>query len=59
MHNVERTIQLSASDLVNHLSCRHLTALNVAVEAGKMNPPSGWDPMLALLRERGLAHQRD
>ena len=51
-------LQLSASDLVNHLACRHLTALNLAVTAGERKAPFRRDRMLELLVERGLAHER-
>jgi hypothetical protein len=50
--------ELSAADLVGHLSCRHLTQLDLAVARGKLQPPKVWDPLLQLLWERGLAHER-
>ena len=59
MHSVDGTLQLSATDLVNHLACRHLTELNAEVAVGTRVAPKGWDPMLELLRQRGLAHERD
>jgi hypothetical protein len=52
------TLQLSASDLVGHLNCSHLTALDLAVAAGKLSKPSVWDPVLELLAERGSQHER-
>ncbi|MCE2405727.1 MAG: TM0106 family RecB-like putative nuclease [Dehalococcoidia bacterium] len=58
MHSVQGRLQLSASDLVNHLACRHLTELNAEVAVGARAAPNNWDPMLELLRERGLAHER-
>ena len=58
MYQVDGKVQLSANDLVNHLACRHLTELNLEVESGLRAAPSGWDPSLELLRERGLAHER-
>ena len=58
MYTVDDKIQLSASDLVNHLACRHLTELNLDVESGQRDAPADWDPTLALLRERGLAHEQ-
>ena len=54
MYTVDGKIQLSANDLVNHLACRHLTELNLEVEAGLLAKPNGWDPELELLRDRGL-----
>ena len=58
MHYVDGNIQLSASDLVNHLACRRLTGLNMEVADGVRTAPGFWDPGLQLLRERGLAHER-
>ncbi len=52
-------IRFSASDLVGHLACRHLTALNLDVASGRRAAPKYWDPELKLLRERGLAHEED
>ncbi|MFZ5556830.1 MAG: TM0106 family RecB-like putative nuclease [Pseudomonadota bacterium] len=50
--------QLSASDLSWFLGCRHRTALDMAVARGEREPPNWVDPLLALLRERGLDHER-
>lgn len=50
---------LTASDLAGHLNCRHLTALNLAVANGALTKPSGWDPVLATLVERGETHERN
>jgi hypothetical protein len=47
---------LSATDLSNHLACRHLTALDYAVARGEKSKPASFDPRLAILRERGLQH---
>ena len=58
MHYVDGDIQLSASDLVNHLACRRLTGLNREVTAGVRSAPGNWDPALQLLWERGLAHEQ-
>jgi predicted RecB family nuclease len=52
-------LQLSASDLVNRLNCRHLTALDLSVANGVLPKPKVWDPVLALLAERGSAHERN
>jgi uncharacterized protein len=43
------TFQLSASDLVGHLNCRHLTALDRAVAEGALAKPQIWDPLLKIL----------
>ena len=58
MHSVDGRFQLSASDLVNHLACRHLTELNYEEAVGERVAPSRWEPTLELLRERGLAHEQ-
>ena len=52
------TIELSASDLSQFLGCRYRTALDLAVAHGRREPPHWADPVLELLRERGLAHER-
>jgi predicted RecB family nuclease len=58
VHKAGGTIHLSASDLVGHLNCRHLTALDLAVANGELPKPSVWDPVLELLVERGAQHER-
>ncbi len=52
-------IELSASDLSQFLSCHHLTALNLAVALGQRSAPTWTDPVLVVLRERGLEHERN
>jgi len=49
---------LSATDLSNHLACRHLTTLDHAVARGEKSKPESFDPRLVILRERGLEHER-
>ena len=51
-------IRLSATDLANHLGCRHLTGLDRSAARGEIKPPYWQDPMLDALRERGLVHER-
>ena len=46
-------IVLSASDLVGHLNCGHLTELDMQVANGALAKPKLWDPLLEILRERG------
>ena len=58
MEKASEIIQLSASDLVNHLACRRLTELNHEVAVGLRVAPEHWDPTLDLLWERGLAHEK-
>ena len=44
MRNVDDRLELSASDLANHLGCRHLTQLDLAVANGRLAPPEWRDP---------------
>ena len=46
-------IVLSASDLVGHLNCAHLTELDLQVAEGALAKPKHCDPLLEILRERG------
>jgi uncharacterized protein len=52
------TLQLSASDLVGYLGCRHLTELDAMVAAGTLRRPKVWDPLLEVLWKRGELHER-
>ena len=52
------TIRLSATDLSNHLGCRHLTCLDLAVARGEIDAPAYTDPALEALQERGYQHER-
>lgn len=49
--------QLSATDLVGHLNCAHLTALDRQVADGKLEKPKIWDPLLDILQQRGARHE--
>lgn len=49
---------LSASDLVGHLNCGHLTSLDLKVANGLLGKPAHWDPLLELLRARGAQHEQ-
>ena len=51
-------IVLSASDLVGHLNCGHLTQLDFQVATGVSAKPKRWDPVLEILRERGDRHEK-
>ena len=46
-------ILLSASDLSNHIHCKHLTQLNKKVIDGHLEKPFFANRVLDLLRERG------
>jgi predicted RecB family nuclease len=58
MFRAAASIQLSASDLVGHLNCRHLTLLDLALLNGSLDKPKIWDPLLAHLVERGERHEQ-
>lgn len=52
------TLGLAATDLVGHLTCHHLSALNARVARGEVAPPPyREDPHLEALIERGRAHE--
>ncbi|MCJ7797599.1 MAG: hypothetical protein MUQ56_12705, partial [Thermoleophilia bacterium] len=57
MRTREDGIILAATDLSNHLTCRHHTALDLAAARGLLAPPTYRDPALAVLQERGLQHE--
>jgi predicted RecB family nuclease len=58
MQSIGSLLRFSASDLVGHLDCHHLTALDAAVARGSMQKPKIYDPVLETLVERGRAHER-
>src|SRR5580692_2964902 len=47
----------SATDLIAFLGCRHATFLDRR-NLDEPMPPGAEDPLLALLQEKGLAHER-
>jgi hypothetical protein len=53
MQQIGKEIRFSASDLVGHLDCHHLTVLDAAVARGSMQKPKIWDPVLETLTARG------
>jgi len=58
MKKLNGKIQLSATDLVGHLNCVHLSALDVQVASGFIPKPDHYDPLLEILRERGHQHEQ-
>src|ERR1700758_5333258 len=52
------TATLSATDLANHLSCRHLTTLDLLLAKGEIAEPSWENPHLVVLQQRGLEHEK-
>ncbi|MBZ5677085.1 MAG: TM0106 family RecB-like putative nuclease [Acidobacteriia bacterium] len=49
---------LSATDLANHLSCRHLTTLDLDLAKGEIAEPSWDNPHAVVLQQRGLEHEK-
>ena len=52
------TATLSATDVANHLSCRHLTSLNLRLAKGEIAEPSWENPHLRVIQQRGLDHEK-
>ena len=57
MKIVSEIFQLSATDLSNHLACKHLTSLSRQVETGEIKESSWYDPSLQVLIKRGQEHE--
>src|SRR5215469_15995207 len=51
-------LRLSATDLSNHLACRHLTTLDLQVARGERSAPKITAPDLKVIQELGLRHER-
>ena len=51
--------ELSATDLVGYLNCRHLSELDRAVAEGALAKPKVWDLLLQILWERGAVHEQN
>ena len=61
MHVFEGSLNLSASDLGNHLACVHLTRMNYELALGKRAAPRQWGDQKAqldALQELGIEHER-
>src|SRR5271165_3133441 len=52
------TATLSATNLANHLSCHHLTTLDLLLAKGEIAEPSWENPHLVVLQLRGLEHEK-
>jgi predicted RecB family nuclease len=50
-------IRLAATDLSNHLACRHLTSLDLSVAQGLRTAPDWRSPDLVVIQERGKQHE--
>jgi uncharacterized protein len=59
MRRIGGLFELSATDLVGHLNCRHLTQLDRAVAEGRLAKPHVWDPLLQVLARRGSIHEEE
>ncbi len=53
-----RTLQISASDLANHLACRHIITLDLQVVRGEIKQEFREDPRIDALIERGKRHEQ-
>jgi len=58
MKFLSESFQLTATDLANHLGCKHLTQLNRSVALGDISKPDWNDPALAILAKRGADHEK-
>src|SRR5262249_21963480 len=58
MRLIHNKLRLAATDLSNHLACRHLTTLDLDVVLGKRDAPQWAAPDLVVLRELGLKHEQ-
>ena len=52
-------IRLSATDLSNHLACRHLTSLDLMVVRGERKAPDWAAPDLVVIQQLGLRHEAE
>ncbi|HXJ92150.1 MAG TPA: TM0106 family RecB-like putative nuclease [Terriglobia bacterium] len=50
-------VTVSATDLANHLSCPHLTTLDLRLTRGEIAEPTWQNPHLRVLQQRGLEHE--
>src|SRR5215470_15597711 len=51
-------LRLAATDVSNHLACRHLTQLELSVARGERDAPEWAAPDLKVIQELGLRHER-
>jgi uncharacterized protein len=57
MKLISNQIRLAATDVSNHLACRHLTNLELTVARGQRTAPAWASPDLKVIQELGLAHE--
>ena len=58
MQKLDGTLVYSASDLTGFLACAHLTQLEKRAANGLLQRPHRKDPLVDLLSEKGLAHEK-
>ena len=58
MQRVDGRLLCSATDLVGHLECRHLTELERAAAFGWRERPVRDDPVLDRIAQRGIEHEK-
>jgi len=58
MKELASAIRLAATDLSNHLACRHVTTLDLQVVRGERRAPDWAAPDLVVIRERGERHEK-
>lgn len=58
MRLVNQILRLSATDPANHLGCAHLSQLSRAAAEGRAHKPRWQDPIAAILKERGIEHEK-
>lgn len=57
MKSSANSLRLAATDLSNHLACRHLTSLDLSVARGLRKAPEWRAPDLYVIQELGLRHE--
>jgi len=57
MKSISSGVRLTATDLSNHLACRHLTRLDLQVVRGERRLPDWTAPDLVVIRQRGERHE--
>src|SRR5215467_10554034 len=58
MEYIQGSIRLSATDVANHLSCKHLTTLNLLLAKDALSAPAWANPDLKVLQQLGLDHEK-
>src|SRR5688572_14957251 len=53
----EDSLRLSATDVANHLSCHHLTTLELRLAKGEVAAPTWQNPHAQVLQQRGRDHE--